>query len=96
MKEPDRPRVPRDDEPTVCGNGTIWPAPQPRGLLRKSDKGEKTIFSHTHEASHVIGRGFHAIAFLSVALFAHMVRLTKEAKRPRLHRDDERSRDTRD
>ena len=84
----------RDDEPTVCGNGTIWLAPQPRGLLRKFDKGEKTIFFYTLEASHVIGRGFHAITFLSVALFARLVRLTKGANRPRLRRGDERSRDS--
>src|SRR6266849_3938750 len=29
-----------ESEETVCGNGSGWLAPQPRGLLREFDKGE--------------------------------------------------------
>jgi len=53
-----------ESEATVCGNGSGWLAPQPRGLLREFDKGEKPISFYAHEASHVIGRGFRTIALV--------------------------------
>ena len=43
-----------ESEETVCGNGSGWLAPQPSGLLRELDKGEKPISFDAHEASHVI------------------------------------------
>jgi len=52
-------------EETVCGHGSGWLAAQPRGLLRKFDEGEKPTSFDAHEVSHVIGRSFLAIAFLS-------------------------------
>jgi hypothetical protein len=52
---------------TVCGDGGGWPAAQPRGLLRELDEGEKPISFDAHEASHVIGWTFHAVAFLLAA-----------------------------
>ena len=69
-------------EETVCGDGSGWLAAQPSGVLRELDKGEKPIFFDAHEASHVIGRGVDTIAFLSVALIARQVRLTKQVNGP--------------
>ena len=43
-----------ESEETVCGNGSGWLAPQPRGLLREFDKGENPISFDAHGASHVL------------------------------------------
>ena len=60
----------------MCGDGSGWLAPQPRGLLREFDEGENPISFYAHGASHVIGRGFHTIAVVPVALIERQVRLT--------------------
>ena len=48
-------------QPLREGSGRL--APQPRGLLREFDKGEKPIFFYAHEGSPVIGWGlsYHRI-----------------------------------
>ena len=69
-----------ESEATVSGNGNGWLATQPRGMLRKLDKGEKPIFFYAHEASHVIGRGFHAIATVPAII-------GPQARLPPLHAD---------
>ena len=47
-----------ESEETVCGDGSGWLAPQPSGLLREFDKGEKPISFDAHEASPTLGLYF--------------------------------------
>ena len=67
-----------ESEETVCGDGSGWLAPQPSGLLREFDKGEKPISFDAHEASPVgVGRDFHTfIAFLPASLIGRQESLT--------------------
>src|ERR1035437_6722004 len=48
-----------ESEETMCCNGSGWFAPEAFGLLREFDQREKPISFNAHEASRVIGRGFH-------------------------------------
>jgi hypothetical protein len=66
---------------TVCVDGSGWLAAQPSGLLRELDEGEKPISFEAHEAPHVIGWAFHAVAFLPVARIPCHKRLTFNVQR---------------
>src|SRR5439155_26953284 len=70
-----------ESEETVCGDGSGWLAAQPSGLLRELDEGEKPISFDSHEASHVIGWAFHAVAFPLAACIPRQYRRTPELTR---------------